>query len=64
MCWILIAVLTLPYGQGTSRLVVDPCIKDCPTRAKAMQAIQDAVNPLLRGDLPVPHLVYVCELEL
>lgn len=64
MCWILVAYMTLAYGQGQARLIVDPCLMDCPERAKAMQAIQDAGNPLLRGGLPVPRIVYVCEVKL
>ncbi len=62
MCWILVAYMTLAHGQGEARLIVDPCMKDCPARARAMQAAQDANNPLLRGGLPVPHIVYACEL--
>lgn len=64
MCWILVAYMAIGFGQGSVRAVVDPCMKDCPARAKAMQALQDAGNPLLRSQgVAVPHIVYVCELE-
>lgn len=60
----LMAYMVLGYGQGEVRVIVDPCIKDCPARARAMQLIQDAGNPLLpHSGLPIPHIIYVCEMK-
>lgn len=64
MCWTLVAIITLAHGQGTIRMVVDPCLKDCPAHAREMQIIQDTVNPLLPDSgLPIPRIVYACELQ-